>query len=118
MEFSKPSKPRVWYTRPWSPSASVKPLSHSGCRENRTNKHSYHLKVNFAELGSNTLGRYSTFELYRPRLCENIWRDQNNADVEGGFVERTPQELYTPNVVGCGLHQQTLYFLCTCVSGT
>ncbi|KAJ0529050.1 hypothetical protein HanHA89_Chr10g0373341 [Helianthus annuus] len=63
MEFSKPSKPRVWYTRPWSPSASVKPLSHSGCRENRTNKHSYHLKVNFAELGSNTLGRYSTFEL-------------------------------------------------------
>ncbi|KAJ0852586.1 putative histone deacetylase complex subunit SAP30/SAP30 [Helianthus annuus] len=63
MEFSKPSKPRVWYTRPWSPSASVKPLSHSGCRENRTNKHSYHLKVNFAELGSNTLGQYSTFEL-------------------------------------------------------
>ncbi|MFS7918116.1 hypothetical protein Hanom_Chr03g00197081 [Helianthus anomalus] len=42
MEFSKPSKPRVQYTRPWSPSASVKPLNHSGCRENRTNKHSYH----------------------------------------------------------------------------
>ncbi|KAF5774810.1 putative histone deacetylase complex subunit SAP30/SAP30, SAP30 domain superfamily [Helianthus annuus] len=64
MEFSKPSKPRVRYTRPWSPSASVKPLNRSGCRENHTNKHSCHSKVNFAKLGSNTLGRYySTFNL-------------------------------------------------------
>ncbi|MFS7997400.1 hypothetical protein Hanom_Chr12g01141341 [Helianthus anomalus] len=50
MEFSKPSKPRVRYTRPWSPCALVKPLNDSGCRENRTNKHSYHLvsrKENF-----------------------------------------------------------------------
>ncbi|KAF5785358.1 hypothetical protein HanXRQr2_Chr10g0427741 [Helianthus annuus] len=51
MEFSKPSKPRVWYTRPWSPSASVKPLSHSGCRENRTNKHSYHLSLEATRSG-------------------------------------------------------------------
>ncbi|XP_076912780.1 uncharacterized protein LOC143571171 [Bidens hawaiensis] len=64
MEFSKPSKPRVRYTRPWSPPRSMKPVNRSGCKENQSNNHLCHSKVNFAKLGSNTLGRYySTFNL-------------------------------------------------------
>ncbi|KAI3828814.1 hypothetical protein L1987_02924 [Smallanthus sonchifolius] len=64
MEFSKPSKPRVRYTRPWSPSPLMKPINRGGCRETQSNSHSCHSKVNFAMLGSNTLTRYySTFNL-------------------------------------------------------
>ncbi|KAK9067969.1 hypothetical protein SSX86_012080 [Deinandra increscens subsp. villosa] len=64
MEFSKPSRPRVRYTRPWSTSPSIKSLNRSGCKETQSNNHSCRSRVNFAKLGSNTLARYySTFNL-------------------------------------------------------
>lgn len=37
---------------------------------------------------------------------------------QGGFVERTPQELYIMKAVDRGPRQQTSYVLCTCVFGT
>ncbi|KAD6453549.1 hypothetical protein R6Q59_015392 [Mikania micrantha] len=64
MGLSKPSKPKIRYTRPWSPSPLMKPINRSSCRESQSNNHSCHSKLNFAKLGSNTLARYySTFNL-------------------------------------------------------
>ncbi|KAI3689523.1 hypothetical protein L2E82_47483 [Cichorium intybus] len=64
MEFSKPSKPRVRYTRPWGQSQSTKHLNRSNCKETQSNTNPWYTKVNFAKLGIDTLWRYySTFNL-------------------------------------------------------
>ncbi|XP_076961137.1 uncharacterized protein LOC143637693 [Bidens hawaiensis] len=58
-EFSKLSKPKVRYTRPWGPSPSMKSGS-----QTESNMHTRYPKVNFSKLGTNTLWRYySTFNL-------------------------------------------------------
>ncbi|PWA48596.1 histone deacetylase complex subunit SAP30/SAP30-like protein [Artemisia annua] len=63
-EFSKPSKPRVRYTRPWGPSLSTKPMNRSIRKETQSNIYPCYSKVNFTKLGTNTLWRYySTFNL-------------------------------------------------------
>lgn len=33
MEFSKPNKPKVRYTRPWGPPLSTKPTNRVSCKE-------------------------------------------------------------------------------------
>uniref|UniRef100_A0A5B7BP40 Histone deacetylase complex subunit SAP30 Sin3 binding domain-containing protein n=1 Tax=Davidia involucrata TaxID=16924 RepID=A0A5B7BP40_DAVIN len=59
-EFSKLSKPRVRYTRPWVPSTSVKIKStdRSSCREVPSNINTPQPRVNLAKLGSSSLWRY------------------------------------------------------------
>ncbi|KAM7491421.1 hypothetical protein LguiA_034342 [Lonicera macranthoides] len=66
MEFSKFSKPRVRYSRPWVSSTSAKSINRSSCREFESIIHTPQPRVNLAKLGSNTLWRYwSTFNLGR-----------------------------------------------------
>ncbi|XP_076950514.1 uncharacterized protein LOC143623503 [Bidens hawaiensis] len=92
MEFSKPSKPRVRYTRPWSPPRSMKPVNRSGCKENQSNNHSCHLKVNFAKLGSNTLGRYySTFNL--GNILSNPTKEQLVNAIQKHFASQKVSEV-------------------------
>ncbi|KAM0026183.1 hypothetical protein Hdeb2414_s0020g00555181 [Helianthus debilis subsp. tardiflorus] len=75
MEFSKPSKPRVRYTRPWSPSALLKPLNRSGCRENHTNKHSCHSSISqsLEATHSGDIIAPSTLETFIQILQRNSW---------------------------------------------
>uniref|UniRef100_A0A5B7BGA8 Histone deacetylase complex subunit SAP30 Sin3 binding domain-containing protein n=1 Tax=Davidia involucrata TaxID=16924 RepID=A0A5B7BGA8_DAVIN len=58
IEFSKLSKPRVRYTRPWIPSKSAKSTNRSSCREIPSNIHTPQLRVNLAKLGTSSLWRY------------------------------------------------------------
>lgn len=57
LEFSKVSKPRVRYARPWAPSASMKSINRS-YKEVRSNILIHHPKVNLSKLGTSTLWRY------------------------------------------------------------
>ncbi|KAL6547903.1 hypothetical protein OROHE_009608 [Orobanche hederae] len=56
--FSKTSKPRVRYSRQWSPSAPAKSYNHSSCREIQSICHATQLRVNLAKLGTGSLWRY------------------------------------------------------------
>ncbi|PIN19683.1 hypothetical protein CDL12_07637 [Handroanthus impetiginosus] len=57
--FSKISKPRVRYPRPWSPSAaSTKSMNRSSCRDVNSKSHTTQSSVNLAKLGTGSLWRY------------------------------------------------------------
>ncbi|CAA2975217.1 histone deacetylase complex subunit SAP30 SAP30 [Olea europaea subsp. europaea] len=56
--FGKLSKSRVRYGRPLSPSASVKSMNRSICREVDSKCHAPQLRVNLAKLGTKSLWRY------------------------------------------------------------
>ncbi|XP_051151109.1 uncharacterized protein LOC127265379 isoform X2 [Andrographis paniculata] len=56
--FSKISKPKVRYSRPWFPSASTKFINRNSCREVHTKCNSSQLRVNVAKLGIGSLWRY------------------------------------------------------------
>ncbi|KAL0408175.1 UNVERIFIED_CONTAM: hypothetical protein Sradi_1751900 [Sesamum radiatum] len=57
-QFSKISKPRVRYSRPWLPSVSTKSINRSGCREVQSKCHTTQPRVNLAKLGTGSLWRY------------------------------------------------------------
>lgn len=66
MEFSKLSKPRVRYTRPWVSSTSSKSTNRVSCKEVQSVIRTPQPRVNLAKLGTNTLWRYwSNFNLGR-----------------------------------------------------
>ncbi|KAL0290966.1 UNVERIFIED_CONTAM: hypothetical protein Sangu_2551700 [Sesamum angustifolium] len=56
--FSKISKPRVRYSRPWLPSVSTKSINRSNCREVQSKCHTTQPRVNLAKLGTGSLWRY------------------------------------------------------------
>ncbi|KAL2252253.1 uncharacterized protein LOC105158099 [Sesamum indicum] len=56
--FSKISKPRVRYSRPWLPSVSAKSINRSSCREVQSKCHTTQPRVNLAKLGTGSLWRY------------------------------------------------------------
>lgn len=58
IEFSKLSKPRVRYTRPWITSASAKSSNRSIYREVHSNIRTSQVRVSFAKLGTSSLWRY------------------------------------------------------------
>ncbi|KAI7995180.1 hypothetical protein LOK49_LG11G02666 [Camellia lanceoleosa] len=58
IEFSKLSKPRVRYTRPWMTSASAKSSNRSIYREVHSNIRTSQVRVSFAKLGTSSLWRY------------------------------------------------------------
>lgn len=61
MEFSKVSKPRVRYSRPWAP---MKSINRSCYKEVRSNLLIHHPKVNLSKLGTSALWKYwSTYNL-------------------------------------------------------
>ncbi|KAL2525018.1 hypothetical protein Adt_10072 [Abeliophyllum distichum] len=57
-QFGKLSKPRVRYSRPWSPNASAKSINRSSCREVQLKCHAPHPRVNLTKLGTGSLWRY------------------------------------------------------------
>ncbi|XAR55074.1 hypothetical protein NMG60_11030456 [Bertholletia excelsa] len=58
IEFSKLSKPRVRYARPWISSASGKSSSNSNCKEIQSNVRTSQLSPSLAKLGMGSLWRY------------------------------------------------------------
>ncbi|KAL4565502.1 hypothetical protein LXL04_029600 [Taraxacum kok-saghyz] len=89
MEFSKPSKPRVRYTRPWGPSQSTKPFNRSSCKEVQSNPkpNPCYTKVNFSKLGIDTLWRYySTFNL--GNIHSNPTKDQLVIAIQKHFASQ------------------------------
>ncbi|XP_059661821.1 uncharacterized protein LOC132307936 [Cornus florida] len=58
IEFSKLSKPRVRYARPWVLSTSAKSANRSSCRDVPSHIHTPQPRVNLAKLGSGSLWRY------------------------------------------------------------
>ncbi|KAG8382209.1 hypothetical protein BUALT_Bualt05G0052900 [Buddleja alternifolia] len=56
--FSKISKPRLRYRRPWSPSASAKSINPSSFTEVQSKCYAAQLRVNLAKLGTGSLWRY------------------------------------------------------------
>lgn len=56
--FGRISKPRVRYSRPWSPSASARSINRTSCREVQSKCHASQLRVNLAKLGTGSLWRY------------------------------------------------------------
>ncbi|KAL0447924.1 UNVERIFIED_CONTAM: hypothetical protein Slati_1920300 [Sesamum latifolium] len=56
--FSKISKSRVRYGRPWSSSASTKSINRSSCREVHSNCDAAQMRINLAKLGTGSLWRY------------------------------------------------------------
>ncbi|GER30334.1 2-C-methyl-D-erythritol 4-phosphatecytidylyltransferase [Striga asiatica] len=56
--FTKISKPRVRYSRPWSPPVSTKSINRTSCREFQLKCRASQSRVNFAKLGSESLRRY------------------------------------------------------------
>ncbi|KAK8486281.1 hypothetical protein V6N11_039694 [Hibiscus sabdariffa] len=57
IELHRPAKPRVRHTKPWVPSASMKPTSRSAYRDVRSIIHAPQ-SVNLARLDTNSLRRY------------------------------------------------------------
>ncbi|CAI9772686.1 unnamed protein product [Fraxinus pennsylvanica] len=57
-QFGKLSKPRIRYSRPWSPTASAKSINRSSCREIQLKCHVPHPRVNLTKLGTGSLWRY------------------------------------------------------------
>ncbi|KAL8498477.1 hypothetical protein ACS0TY_021707 [Phlomoides rotata] len=57
-QFSKISKPRARYSRPWLPSAPMKSINRNSCREVQSKCHATQLRVNLAKLGTGSLWRY------------------------------------------------------------
>ncbi|KAI8569636.1 hypothetical protein RHMOL_Rhmol02G0293000 [Rhododendron molle] len=58
IEFSKVSKPRVRYTRPWISSISAKSTNRSTCKEVQSHIRPPQLRANLAKLGTSSLWRY------------------------------------------------------------
>ncbi|XP_022845485.1 uncharacterized protein LOC111368472 [Olea europaea var. sylvestris] len=57
-QFGKLSKPRIRYSRPWSPTASARSINGSSCREIQSKCHVLHPRVNLTKLGTGSLWRY------------------------------------------------------------
>ncbi|KAL0297613.1 UNVERIFIED_CONTAM: hypothetical protein Sradi_6813400 [Sesamum radiatum] len=74
--FSKISKSRVRYGRPWSSSASTKSINRSSCREVHSNCDAAQMRVNLAKLGTGSLWRYlRSFQIAHsnPNPQRNNW---------------------------------------------
>ncbi|CAI9759386.1 unnamed protein product [Fraxinus pennsylvanica] len=57
-QFGKLSKPRIRYSRPWSPTASAKSINRISCREVQSKCQSPPPRVNLTKLGTGSLWRY------------------------------------------------------------
>ncbi|CAH1453641.1 unnamed protein product [Lactuca virosa] len=98
MEFSKASKPRVRYTRPWGQgqgqgqSQSTKPFNRIGSKEVQSNTNPSYTKVNFAKLGFDTLWRYySTFNL--GNMHSNPTKEQLVIAIQKHFASQRVSEV-------------------------
>ncbi|CAK9156607.1 unnamed protein product [Ilex paraguariensis] len=84
-EFSKLSKARVRYTKPWFPSASAKPMNRINCKEVQSSFRKPQLRVNLAKLGTSTLWRYwRSFNL--GTICPHPTKEQMVNAVEHHFT--------------------------------
>ncbi|KAG6408048.1 hypothetical protein SASPL_131050 [Salvia splendens] len=57
-QFSKINKPQARYSRPWSPTPSMKSVNRNSCREVQFKCHAAQLRVNLSKLGTGSLWRY------------------------------------------------------------
>ncbi|XP_022892934.1 uncharacterized protein LOC111407580 isoform X1 [Olea europaea var. sylvestris] len=57
-QFGKLSKPRIRYSRPWSPTSSSKSINRISCREVQSKCQSPLPRVNLTKLGTGSLWRY------------------------------------------------------------
>ncbi|KAL7111723.1 hypothetical protein ACP275_05G107600 [Erythranthe tilingii] len=90
--FSKISKPRVRYSRPWSPSASTKSVNRSNCREVLSKCNGTKLRVNLAKLGTGSLWRYTrTFHL--AHISPNPTKEQLVHAIQQHFSSQHVDEL-------------------------
>ncbi|KAL3645671.1 hypothetical protein CASFOL_010851 [Castilleja foliolosa] len=92
-QFSKINKPRVRYSRPWSPYvATTKPINRSGCREAQFKCHAAQLRVNLAKLGTESLWRYwRSFQL--AHICPNPTKDQLVNAIQQHFSSQKVDEV-------------------------
>lgn len=74
--ISKINKARDRYSRPWSPSASVKSVNRSSCREFQSKCHTTQLRVNLAKLGTGSLWRYWRSFHLQAQISPNPTKEQ------------------------------------------
>ncbi|GFP91897.1 hypothetical protein PHJA_001333800 [Phtheirospermum japonicum] len=91
--FSKINKPRVRYSRPWSPYvATTKSINRSGCREVQSKCHAAQLRVNLAKLGTESLWRYwRSFQL--AHISPNPTKDQLVNAIQQHFSSQKVDEV-------------------------
>ncbi|KAI3453733.1 hypothetical protein Pfo_010396 [Paulownia fortunei] len=90
--FSKISKSRVRYSRPWSPSASTKSINPSSCREVQSKCDATQLRVNLAKLGTGSLWRYWR-TLHLAHISPNPTREQLVNAVHQHFTSQQVDEV-------------------------
>lgn len=91
IEFSKVSKPRVRYTRPWISSISAKTTNRGSCKEVQSNIRPPQLRVNLAKLGTSSLWRYwRIFKLGSPN--PNLTKAQLVDTVQQHFASQQVDE--------------------------
>ncbi|XAR70272.1 hypothetical protein NMG60_11027072 [Bertholletia excelsa] len=91
IEFSKLSKPRMRYTKPWVSSTSTKLSNRSSFREVQSNIRTSQLSVNFTKVGTSSLWRYwRSFKLGHAN--PNLTREQVVNAVQQHFASQRVDE--------------------------
>ncbi|XP_074264799.1 uncharacterized protein LOC141587248 [Silene latifolia] len=91
IEFPKVCRPRVRLARPWAPSLAAKANNRNCFREFQTTIHTPHCKLNFAQLGSESLWRYST--RFHLGSMNSSSREQMVNIVQRHFVSQQVEEV-------------------------